>query len=88
MKKFIFTFPGNHPLRNFYQPIFARDSGTARAKMFEKYGENWGFQYTEEQWEIWEEKAMKIGVPLESSLSPIYCRGELDASRNCTRSKV
>lgn len=74
MKKFIFTFPRSHPLWNYYQPIFARDSLTAKAKMLEIYGENWGLQYTEEQWRIWEEEAMKIGAPLQSSLDPIYCK--------------
>ena len=76
MKKFIFTFTQSHPLRDFYQPIYARDSLTARAKMFEIYGENWGFEYTEEQWKMWEEEAMRMGVPLQSSLDPIYCEEE------------
>ncbi|MDR7856335.1 hypothetical protein [Tissierella sp.] len=74
MKKFIFTFCGDHPLKNHYQPVFAKDSNEARRKMFEKYGDKWGFQYTAEKWEEWENKVKKIGIPIERELNSIYCR--------------
>lgn len=74
MKKFIFTFTGNHPLKNHYQPIYATNGHIARRRMFERYGDSWGFQYTEEQWMEWEREANRIGILIESELSPIYCR--------------
>lgn len=74
MEKFIFTFPGNHPLKNYIQPIFAKDVNTARAKMFERYGNKWGFFYTEEKWRQWEKEAKKMGLPMETELNPIYCK--------------
>ena len=74
MKKFIFTFPGNHPLKGHYQPIFASSGHIAREKMFERYGDAWGFQYTEEEWIEWEKKARKLGIPIERELSNVYCR--------------
>ena len=73
MKKFIFTFPGNHPLKGHYQPIFASSGHIAREKMFERYGDAWRFQYTEE-WIEWEKKARKLGIPIERELSNVYCR--------------
>lgn len=74
MEKFIFTFANNHPLGGHYQPVFAKDGQSAREKMFEKYGDKWGFQYTAEKWLEWERKAKEIGVATERELSAIHCR--------------
>ena len=74
MKKFIFTFPGNHPLKDHCQPVYAKDGHAARKRMFERYGDAWGFQYTEEKWIEWEKEAEKIGIIIESELNPVYCR--------------
>lgn len=74
MKKFIFTFPNNHPLGGHYQPVYAKYSHVARERMFERYGHYWGFQYTEEQWMDWEKQAQEMGLPIERELSAIYCR--------------
>lgn len=46
----IFTFGSGQQHAGYYVKI----RGTfdeARKKMFEKYGKDWGFQYSEEQWE-------------------------------------
>lgn len=46
----IFTFGGGHAHPGRYVKI--RGSyGEARKKMFDKYGDKWCFQYSEEKWE-------------------------------------
>lgn len=73
MQKFIFTFYTAHPLGGKCQPIYAKDYGQAREKMCEYYGNKWGFQYTEEEWNKSLKNARKIGYKLETELEPIYC---------------
>lgn len=73
MKKFIFTFYQRHKLKNYCQPIYAKDYDVARNKMIEVYGMNWGFQYPEEKWKEWEKEAKKRGIFIEKELPPIYC---------------
>lgn len=41
-----FTFGLDHPFANYVQPING-SSEEARLRMFQVYGRNWGFQYTE-----------------------------------------
>lgn len=68
METFIFTFTEDHPLRNHYQPIVAESAKIALARMFERYGRDWGFCYTEEQAEyhgIFNNK---------TELNPMYCK--------------
>lgn len=54
MEKYYFTFLGNDPIHaNHVQPIVANNYYDARRIMFDVYGEHWGFQYSEEQWNEW-----------------------------------
>lgn len=49
---YIFTF-GSGQLHEGYYVRIAGDYGEARQKMIDKYGLNWAFQYTEEEWQNW-----------------------------------
>lgn len=42
----------------------------ARYAMFEKYGDHWGFQYNEEQWDDWC-KRRPVYFPVEQELDVI-----------------
>lgn len=48
-QNWIFTFCGDMPLAGYYIKIYGTYSET-RDKMFEKFGDKRGFQYTEEFW--------------------------------------
>lgn len=72
MQKFIFTFTQNHPLKNHCQAVYAEDQHNARLRMCERYGRNWGFQYTEEEWEEYQVRAKKFGIQAKVELAPIY----------------
>lgn len=74
MEKFIFTFAVNHPLGRYIQIIYAENYRLAREKMFERYGDSWGFQYTEEEWNKWQVKSKNWGLPESGMLNPIYVR--------------
>jgi len=52
MPKFYFTFGFGQLHENGFHIIEAKDYGTAREKMVERFGLKWAFQYTEEQWTI------------------------------------
>lgn len=74
MDKHIFTFGQHHEYCDRHQIIFANEPEKAEDKMFEVYGRNWAFQYTEKQWE----KSKSEGFFLKSEpLEPIYC-GKMD----------
>ena len=45
----IFTFGSGQPNAGHYVKFYGT-YGEARDKMFEKYGIDWGFQYSEEEW--------------------------------------
>lgn len=65
----IFTFGSGQQHAGYYVKI----RGTfdeARAKMFEKYGEDWSFQYSEEKWNEWE-RSRPPYVPIEKELEVI-----------------
>lgn len=65
----IFTFGSGQQHAGYYVKI----RGTfdeARAKMFEKYGEDWSFQYSEEEWNEWE-RSRPPYVPIEKELEVI-----------------
>lgn len=50
---------------------FVRISGTAdeaREEMFARYGKEWAFQYSEDEWSDWCERAKTYGVPIETEL--------------------
>ena len=49
--EYLFTFSGNHLKAGYCQPIFAEDYGKARMKMFDLFGDNWGFQYSRAEWD-------------------------------------
>lgn len=51
MNKYYFTFGLGHDNCDRYQIIIADDAYKACQKMFEMYGNQWGFQYTQAQWE-------------------------------------
>ena len=52
--RFYFTFCGDdYEHRDYVQPIDADNYIKARQIMFKKYGEHWGFQYDEDQWNKW-----------------------------------
>lgn len=76
MKKYIFTFGINHPLGNHIQIIYADNYRLAREKMFEKYGDVWAFQYTEEEWVKWQKESVRWGLPKDEFLNPLYVRGD------------
>lgn len=52
---YIFTFGSGQPHAGEYVRIYGT-YGSARDKMFEKYGDRWAFQYTEEGWKEWEDR--------------------------------
>ena len=51
-KWYYFTFGCGQPHAKHYVKFFGTFN-EARAKMFEKYGEQWAFQYSQEEWEDW-----------------------------------
>lgn len=51
MEKWYFTFGGGQINEGYCQPIIATSYGNARKKMIELYGIEWGFQYSQEEWE-------------------------------------
>lgn len=58
-KTWIFTFGSGQP----YEGKFVRIHGTygeARDKMFSLFGDTWAFQYSEEEWEDWENAGRSI----------------------------
>lgn len=67
MEKYYFTFLGNDPIHaNHVQPIVAESYGKAREIMFSIYGDKWGFQYNEEQWNKWcDERPTYFPVEIE-----------------------
>lgn len=63
----VFTFGAGQK----HEGHFVRISGTfeeARAEMFARYGKEWAFQYSEEEWNDWCERAEKIGARVETEL--------------------
>ena len=54
MERYYFTFGVgiDKPHRNCYHVIEAESYMAAREEMFNKFGECWAFQYTEQQWRI------------------------------------
>lgn len=45
MPEFVFTFGFGQKHENGYHVINAKDRGEAREKMFERFGDQWAFQY-------------------------------------------
>lgn len=83
MNEYIFTFAINHPLGNYVQPIIAPTMKQARNKMFEKYGNHWGFCYTLDRWREWEIEADAYGFSRNARLNILYVEeGEYDYERD------
>ena len=49
---FVFTFGCGQPNEGMYVKVFGT-YGEARRKMIDKYGREWSFQYTMQEWEDW-----------------------------------
>lgn len=64
---YIFTFGVGQQNEGKYVKVRG-NYGTARQKMVERYGLNWAFQYSEEQWNTW----------LKEKPSYIHAETELD----------
>ena len=52
---YIFTFGVGQENANKYVKIYG-DWITARKKMFDRFGDNWAFQYSKEEWDAWEKE--------------------------------
>ena len=52
-KWYYFTFGSNQKHCGHYVKRFGT-YGEARQQMFDKYGDNWAFQYSEDDWKKWE----------------------------------
>lgn len=76
MRKFIFTFGGNHKLEGKCQPIYAKDYSEAREAMVEVHGLNWAFQYTGEEWEKLKNDKERFW-PMEEELESMYANETL-----------
>lgn len=64
---YIFTFGSGQQNAGHYVRIEG-DFGTAREEMVSRFGLEWGFQYSEEEWEDWCKKARQVGFPIETEL--------------------
>lgn len=65
----VFTFGSGQK----YAGRYVKIKGTfnaARQKMIDKYGTNWGFQYSEEEWREWETSPTRAW-PMETELEVI-----------------
>lgn len=69
-ESWIFTFGCGQKHAHTYVRIYGT-FGEARTKMFEKYGEEWSMQYTEEEWADWE-KRRPLYLKAETLLETIY----------------
>lgn len=54
MEYYVFTFGLGTKFANKYVKVYG-DYGTARQKMINRFGLNWAFQYSAEQWTDWED---------------------------------
>lgn len=66
---YIFTFGYGRQYQNQYVKIYGTYN-SARQKMFDKYGSAWSFQYTEEEWNKWENTRPPY-LPIETMLEEI-----------------
>ena len=63
----IFTFGSGQKHEGYFVRITGTDRNDCRRQMFERFGDEWGFCYTEEQWERWK-REKPFWVPLETEL--------------------
>jgi len=66
-KTWYFTFGVGHHNAGKCQPILASSWDSARAKMFELYGDKWCWQYPAEKWEEMKNDTTRT-YPLEEEL--------------------
>ena len=65
----IFTFGSGQRYAGKYVKVYGT-WGEAREKMVSKFGTEWGFQYSEEEWENWKKDATRMW-PMETELEVI-----------------
>lgn len=69
-KYWIFTFGYGQEHAGTYVKVKAKSRGEAWAKMVERYGVHWAFQYTEEEWKTMEDNPNRM-YPMEKFLCSI-----------------
>lgn len=52
MNRYYFRFGANGAHRNCYHVEIAENQEKARGQMVKKFGTNWAFQYSEDEWEV------------------------------------
>ena len=67
MSTWIFTFGSGQKHAGHFVRIQAESWIEARREMFDRFGDQWGFQYTEEEWNEWERNRPPY-VPIETEL--------------------
>ncbi len=68
---YIFTFGSGQLHEGKYVKIFG-DYDSARKLMFERYGDNWAFQYSSKEWGDWL-REKPFYVPNEIELETLWC---------------
>jgi len=63
----IFTFGSGQKHEGHFVRITGTDRNDCRRQMFERFGNEWAFCYTEEEWEKWK-REKPFYVPLETEL--------------------
>lgn len=71
ISSWIFTFGCGQTHEGRYIRIYACDYDEARAEMIRRYGTEWAFQYSEQEWNEWLQHKPEW-VPLETELETIY----------------
>lgn len=73
MNRYYFTFGCgiDDPYRNCYHVEVAEDYGKAREQMIDKFGIDWAFQYSEDEWLIKYEDYLKF-LGTERCFTPWY----------------
>lgn len=70
---YYFTFGQGQAHEGHYVKVIAPNSDIARDTMIEKFGRAWAFQYNEDEWRAFEEKANDADFPIETELCTIAC---------------
>ena len=65
-KNWIFTFGVGQPYEGHYVKIYGTFA-QARDEMFRRFGREWAFQYSEEEWQAWLERKPKW-IPAETEI--------------------
>ena len=78
-----FTFGKGQQHAGHCQPIKASSHEAARTKMFELYGSEWCFQYSEQQWQEVIDNPMRFW-PMEEELPLIEVENKEEESEDVT----